>query len=99
MNHNRTWKICVTGRVQGVGFRPWVCRLARKLSLTGTVKNLGGVVEINAQGSPRALLSLVEEIKKAPLPIEVENLNRKHRVDRFPSHCQRWPAGGTYISC
>ena len=75
MNHNRTWKICVTGRVQGVGFRPWVCRLARKLSLTGTVKNLGGVVEINAQGSPRALLSLMEEIKKAPLPIEVENLS------------------------
>lgn len=74
MNHSRTWKICVTGRVQGVGFRPLVCRLARKLALTGTVKNVGGVVEIIAQGSPRALLSLMEEIKKAPLPIEVENM-------------------------
>ena len=75
MNHSRTWKICVTGRVQGVGFRPFVCRLARRLSLTGTIKNLGGIVEIIAQGSSRALLSLMEEIKKAPLPIEVECMN------------------------
>ncbi len=74
MNHNRTWKIRVNGRVQGVGFRPLVCRLAKALSLTGTVKNLGGVVEIVAQGSREALLLLMEKIKQASLPISVEQV-------------------------
>lgn len=40
----------VSGRVQGVGFRPFVYRLATRFELTGTVRNHGGVVVIEAQG-------------------------------------------------
>lgn len=69
-----TWKITVYGRVQGVGFRPFVCRLAETLSITGTVMNLGGIVEIKAQGSREALLSFVQKIKEISLPAQVETL-------------------------
>ncbi len=34
----KTYIITVTGRVQGVGFRPGVCRLAGAASLQGWVK-------------------------------------------------------------
>lgn len=72
-----TYSIIVNGRVQGVGFRPLVCRLAKELSIKGTVKNTGGIVEIIAQGSHQALLSLMEKIQKAPLPIEVDVITYK----------------------
>jgi hydrogenase maturation protein HypF len=44
----RRWHI--GGRVQGVGFRPFVYRLAHHHGLTGWVRNSGGAVEIHAQG-------------------------------------------------
>ena len=49
----RRWRIA--GRVQGVGFRPFVYRLAHHLELTGWVRNNGGVVEIHAQGPAERL--------------------------------------------
>lgn len=42
--------IRVYGIVQGVGFRPFVSRLAHKLNVLGTVANKGSYVEIHAQG-------------------------------------------------
>lgn len=44
----RRWRI--GGRVQGVGFRPFVYRLAHSYELTGWVRNNGGEVEIHAEG-------------------------------------------------
>ncbi len=43
-------RIVVTGRVQGVGFRPFVARLASELHICGWVRNCSGRVEIHAEG-------------------------------------------------
>ncbi|MCB1492775.1 MAG: carbamoyltransferase HypF, partial [Rhodobiaceae bacterium] len=47
--------LTVTGRVQGVGFRPFVYRLAHEFGLDGWVRNSAGTVLIHAEGRPDAL--------------------------------------------
>jgi len=42
----------LTGQVQGVGFRPFVYRLAQDLCLTGYVANDTGGVVLCVQGRP-----------------------------------------------
>ena len=48
-------RLVVGGRVQGVGFRPFVYRLAHRHGLSGFVRNGSGVVEIEASGPDEAL--------------------------------------------
>jgi hydrogenase maturation protein HypF len=45
-----TRRLLLTGRVQGVGFRPFVYRLAHELALDGFVRNLRGDVEVVLHG-------------------------------------------------
>lgn len=70
-----TYRITALGRVQGVGFRPLICRLAGAHHITGTVRNEGGVVTIIAQGSREALLSFMGEIRAARPPVEVADMH------------------------
>jgi hydrogenase maturation protein HypF len=59
--------IRVAGHVQGVGFRPFVYRLARGLGLTGSVQNLQGEVEIRVEGPYAAVERFgCEVISRAP---------------------------------
>lgn len=44
--------IHVTGRVQGVGFRPFIYRIAQQFRIHGWVQNRQGEVVIHAEGSP-----------------------------------------------
>ncbi len=44
------WNIKIFGIVQGVGFRPFISRLASAFSISGSVANKGSYVEIFAQG-------------------------------------------------
>lgn len=48
-------RFVVAGRVQGVGFRPFVYRLAVRFGLCGWVRNLSGQVLIEAEGDTAAL--------------------------------------------
>ena len=56
----------INGVVQGVGFRPFVFRLAEKHGLSGWVSNGSGGVEIEVQGSIKALDSFVRAVKENP---------------------------------
>ena len=47
--------IRLRGRIQGVGFRPFTVRLARRHDVHGWVRNVGGEVEIHAEGCPEQL--------------------------------------------
>jgi hydrogenase maturation protein HypF len=51
-------KITVRGAVQGVGFRPFVQRLASELGLAGWVRNCAQGVQIEAEGGEQALSEL-----------------------------------------
>lgn len=77
MSHIHTIRLLLEGRVQGVGFRPFVCRTAFSLGLTGWVKNLGGVVEVRASGDREALLALEKELEEAPYPVAVEKVTKE----------------------
>ena len=44
----------ISGIVQGVGFRPFVFRLARELSLTGWIANASEGVVVELEGRPEA---------------------------------------------
>ena len=60
-------RLKVRGRVQGVGFRPFVRRLAMAHGLNGWVRNDGASVSIRIEGSKEATSSfLLELISKAP---------------------------------
>jgi hydrogenase maturation protein HypF len=50
------------GTVQGVGFRPWVYRVAHAAAVTGRVRNDTAGVTIEAFGSPGALDAFVERL-------------------------------------
>lgn len=63
-----TLSILVFGVVQGVGFRPFVARLAGRLGITGTVKNNGGIVEITATAEQQAMESFLHRLKSQQPP-------------------------------
>ncbi|MHA1771176.1 MAG: carbamoyltransferase HypF [Candidatus Thorarchaeota archaeon] len=69
-------KIHVTGIVQGVGFRPFVYRIATSLDLKGYVLNLGDAgVEIVVEGKREAIKKIITLIKNNPPSISrIENL-------------------------
>ncbi|HCI52416.1 MAG TPA: carbamoyltransferase HypF [Gallionella sp.] len=59
-------KISVSGQVQGVGFRPFVYRLAHELDLAGWVRNDSCGVEISVEGERESILSLIARLKSEP---------------------------------
>ncbi|HVB69816.1 MAG TPA: carbamoyltransferase HypF [Acetobacteraceae bacterium] len=55
-------RIAIAGAVQGVGFRPFVYRLAREAGLSGSVCNSGAGVLIEAEGAVPALTHFLERL-------------------------------------
>ncbi|MBI5484266.1 MAG: carbamoyltransferase HypF [Deltaproteobacteria bacterium] len=61
----------ITGIVQGVGFRPFVYRLAHELGLSGLVRNSPAGVEIEAQGLAQALAAFEQALSHDAPPLAV----------------------------
>jgi len=71
----KAYRIYVVGMVQGVGFRPFVRRMAKITNVYGYVKNLGGGeveihVESNDEDSISKFLKLLRERKPPPAKLE-----------------------------
>lgn len=74
----KTIKILVEGIVQGVGFRPFVYRIATELNLNGYVRNLGNVVEIILQGEDEKIANFLDKLQNELPPIaKLNNLETK----------------------
>lgn len=65
----RSVEIRVRGRVQGVGFRPTVWRIASRLGLDGDVLNDSQGVLIRVRGVSSTIAALVEELRASPPPL------------------------------
>ncbi len=69
-----TNKITIYGLVQGVGFRPYVKRVADVFKLKGNVKNIGGIVEIYINADNKILSEFVQYlISNKPDGCEIYN--------------------------
>jgi acylphosphatase len=63
----KTVRLRITGRVQGVGFRMWATRTASSLGLRGWVRNrLDGSVEALVIGAPARVVELIEACRQGP---------------------------------
>jgi hydrogenase maturation protein HypF len=77
------WRII--GRVQGVGFRPFVYRLAHDFGLAGWVRNVGGEVEIHVQGPVECLLEFGDALLTRAPPAAVARLRDVRPVRTEPA--------------
>jgi len=68
-------KLQVTGVVQGVGFRPFVYRLAKQHRLAGSVCNTSSCVEIEIEGPPASLENFIHQLRRdAPELARIDGL-------------------------
>ncbi len=81
--YRRRW--LVRGRVQGVGFRPFVYRLAQHLGLTGHVRNHASDVVIEAQGNSLSLNDFEHALTAAIPPLAVVQHLSRTSLDPVPN--------------
>jgi hydrogenase maturation protein HypF len=69
-------RIEIRGTVQGVGFRPWVYRIARETAVSGRVCNHTGGVTVDAFGPPDALRAFVARLSTtAPAAAVIDEID------------------------
>ncbi len=71
MDSSARLRVVVRGAVQGVGFRPFVWRLAQDLRLTGWVTNTPTGVLVEVEGAPAACTSFLERLAREKPPLAV----------------------------
>ncbi|MGJ0534644.1 carbamoyltransferase HypF [Methylocystis sp.] len=75
----------VRGRVQGVGFRPTVWRMARELGLAGEVLNDGEGVLVRVSGDQSRIAALFRRIERDPPPLaHIDSIERRRYSGRLP---------------
>ena len=95
--------IRINGIVQGVGFRPFVYRLASQLGLKGYILNSNQGVEIEVEGRPRDLEIFIESLQtRHPAAARIDSFEQKTYPDighqSFEIRQSSNGAGSTFIS-
>ena len=68
-------RFVLSGRVQGLGVRPAIARLATELGLSGSVSNQSDGVQIHVEGEAAALTSFEQQLASAmPAAVHLQNL-------------------------
>lgn len=85
MNNKKRVQLLISGRVQGVGFRMSTRIKAKKLGITGWVKNLeNGKVKAVAEGEKQKLEEFIKWARKGPFTAKVKDLEvnfKEHKGD------------------
>lgn len=69
------FRIRIEGLVQGVGFRPFVYRLARQYGLNGWVVNQTDGLTVKVEGLPSSFAGFMEDLRsKAPVVARIEEI-------------------------
>lgn len=69
------YRLQVTGRVQGVGFRWFTCRAARERGLVGWVQNQAdGSVLCEVEGPDAALEAFLADLRRGPRGSRVDDV-------------------------
>lgn len=82
MGTSSTYLITINGLVQGVGFRPFVYRLAKRYGLTGRVQNTNENVLICIRATPGQLQSFITALRDgAPPASSIRSLDWERTTD------------------
>ena len=85
----------VRGRVQGVGFRPTVWRIAHELGLSGEVLNDGEGVLLRVRGEETLVATLFEGIKQRLPPLaRIDRIESRHYGGDLPREFRIADSGG-----
>ena len=74
-------RITLAGHVQGVGFRPFVYRLAARLGIVGEVRNRLGEVDIVASGMPDVLRRFETQLVTEAPPLSRPVITRIEHIE------------------
>jgi len=74
-------RFLLSGHVQGVGFRPFIYRLARQHGLTGRVQNQLGEVEIIAAGTSESLQQFQQDIVHRAPPLSRPSIDAVSEIN------------------
>ena len=81
--------LLISGRVQGVGLRLFVHRLAHRLGLAGFVRNLhDGRVEAEAEGAPAPVQQFIDAVRAGPPGARVTAVDLAWETPRHESGYQ-----------
>lgn len=69
--HGSRASICVRGAVQGVGFRPFIYRLAHQLHLAGWVCSSPSGVRIEVEGAPDSIADFLVRMERDRPPVSI----------------------------
>lgn len=77
MNKKITQRIKLWGIVQGVGFRPFVAKIADRMGMKGEVLNIGGLVEITVTDTMERIDAFIRTIEtEKPVPAEIVHIKK-----------------------
>ncbi len=86
MSAARTVAVVISGRVQGVSYRAWTEREARRLGLAGHVRNRAdGAVEAVFSGEAEAVAAMIEACRSGPPGARVDGLDLRPHGEAPPA--------------
>jgi acylphosphatase len=72
--------IRIHGKVQGVGYRFFATRVARRLGLKGAIQNMrDGTVEAKVEGDSEKINEWVDQLKEGPRYAEVTQIDQEKK--------------------